>query len=305
MILKYFGSELLHCCFCLWRTWSLAEAKNRSRRQGWQSELWLCFQSPSTLSIYRTHSYSSRLKVSSQRWDERQLYGNPNQSGAALILGFTVTIGLVPLRWRATYVAYVGIGVLLTLSRGAMLGFVLVVLGLWIKRLLTIRQIATATLICGIGVWVAAATLLPMLVQQFNLDPTFIFDRLLWIMDPEARADFSQLERAYLVDRGWQQFLQSPILGNGIGSTRLWDARSSTHNVYVMLLKRFRDYMERLWSPTLLFAIARYSGANATPERWILVGFVLLWGVISHNVLSEYADLRSDDGRDARGSCWR
>ena len=51
---------------------------------------------------------------------------NPNQAGAALVAGFTLSVGVVAPRWRPAYLVLVAIGVALTFSRAAILGLVLV-----------------------------------------------------------------------------------------------------------------------------------------------------------------------------------
>jgi len=215
------------------------------------------------------------------------LYGNPNQAGAALVLGLIVTISLVSSRWRGLYLSYIGIGVALTLSRSALLGFALVVLGLLFTARLTLKQTAFATLIWATLGWITAAYVLPAFAQHLNLDPQVIFERLTWIIDPVGKADFSQLERAYLADQGWEQFLNSPIVGNGIGSTELWAARSSTHNQYLLLLSDF-GILGAAVIPALLVTIVIGPSARAVPERWAFVAFIALWAAVSHNVLTEY-----------------
>jgi O-antigen ligase len=215
------------------------------------------------------------------------LYGNPNQAGAALVLGFILTITLVPSRWRALYLSYVGIGIALTLSRSALLGFALVVLALVFTTRLMLRQVALATAIWLVAGWLTAAYVLPVFAQQLNLDPQVIIDRLTWIIDPVAKADFSQLERAYVADLGWGQFLSSPIFGNGIGSTELWAARSSTHNQYLLLLSDF-GVLGAAVIPALLLATLIGPSARAVPERWAFAAFIALFAAASHNVLTEY-----------------
>ncbi|HEY8053931.1 MAG TPA: hypothetical protein VIE42_14140, partial [Steroidobacteraceae bacterium] len=54
------------------------------------------------------------------------LFINPNQAGAALVAGFTLSVGVVPRRWRFVYLATVALGVGLTFSRAAILGLALV-----------------------------------------------------------------------------------------------------------------------------------------------------------------------------------
>lgn len=215
------------------------------------------------------------------------LYANPNPSGAALVLGFTLSVGIVPLRWRAAYLMYVGVGVVLTLSRGAMLGLVLVVGLLWWRRVLTTRAIVGATIIGLLAGWWAAIMLLPAIAESAGIDGAFVMDRLMWMVNPGSSVSFSELERAYVAEKGWLQFLNAPILGNGVGSTELWDARASTHNIYITLLSDF-GVIGAFVLPLLVVAVTRGRNRSATPERAAFACFVLFWGVVSHNLLNEY-----------------
>lgn len=212
---------------------------------------------------------------------------NPNQSGAALVLGFALTIDVVPRRWRITYLVAVAAGVAVTLSRAAMLGFLLVCLGLSTGRgPITRRQLLTATLIGIALAWVSWLTVSAEIQQRLNIDPAILIDRVLWILDPSGRADFSQQERIYLLQRGLEQFYASPIFGNGIGSTELWAERTSTHNLYIMLASDF-GVIGLLVLPAIILA-----GMGSLPSRALestIAGiFILFWGIFSHNVLGEF-----------------
>jgi O-antigen ligase len=124
------------------------------------------------------------------------------------------------------------------------------------------------------------------LESEFNIDPSFVTDRLLWILDPEGRSDFSQAERLQLAEQGWRQLLASPIFGNGVGSTEFWQLRSSTHNLYLMLGSDF-GVAGLLVLPFLLLAALRGQWRAAGGGAAAAV-FLLFWGLLSHNVLTEF-----------------
>jgi O-antigen ligase len=111
-------------------------------------------------------------------------------------------------------------------------------------------------------------------------------DRLEWILDPTGRSDFSQEERVELLERGWAQFLTSPLVGNGVGSTELWEERYSTHNMYVLLASDF-GFIGLLILPCIVLA-AVGSRAAGFSDAAVAGQFLLFWGLFSHNVLSEY-----------------
>lgn len=214
------------------------------------------------------------------------LFMNPNQSGAALVLGLALTLGVVPPRWRVAYAIVVSAGVALTLSRSALVGLVLLFCALLAEgrtlRPVQVLRIAAIGAVAGYVFWLAFAT---ELQSRFNVDPALVLDRILWILDPSGRSDFSQAERAILAERGWLQFVASPFFGNGLGSTELWELRTSTHNLYIMLASDF-GLVGWLVLPALLLAAVRRD--LTAPPGGVAAAFLLLWGLVSHNVLGEY-----------------
>ena len=215
------------------------------------------------------------------------LFINPNQAGAALVTGFTLSVSVVPRRWRFAYLAAVAIGVGLTFSRGAILGLALVSIVLaYGRQTLSLRQIAAALVIVSALTWIAWLIASSELQERFNIDPEVALDRVLWILDPTGRSDFSQEERFEVLERGWEQFLASPLVGNGVGSTELWEARASTHNMYVMLASDF-GLIGLLAFPSIVLA-AMGSRVTAFGDAFVAALFLLFWGLFSHNILSEY-----------------
>jgi len=211
---------------------------------------------------------------------------NPNQASAALVAGFALSVGVVPPRWRSAYLVLVALGVALTFSRAGILGLALVSIALIFRgRSLSWRQVGTAAIII-VGVsWITWLLVSAELQDRFQIDPDVALDRLLWILDPSARSDYSEWERIALLERGWEQFLASPLLGNGLGSTELWEARSSTHNQYVMLASDF-GVVGLFVLPAIVFAAVGTRGGLS--DAAVTGLFLLFWGFFSHNILSEY-----------------
>jgi O-antigen ligase len=212
---------------------------------------------------------------------------NPNQSGAALVVGFALSVGVVPRAWRSAYLVAVMIGVAVTLSRAAILGLALVSLCLAIGgRTLSVRQLAVSLVTVGLLGWLAWTVTAAQLEARFNINPEVAADRLFWILDPIGSADYSQEEREQLVERGWGQFLASPWIGNGVGSTETWEARSSTHNEYVLLASDF-GIVGLLVYPLIVLAALGFR-TSWFDEATAAGGFLLFWGLFSHNILGEF-----------------
>ena len=216
------------------------------------------------------------------------LFINPNQAGTALVLGLVLSIRLVPPRWRVAYIIFVAAGVTVTLSRSAMLSFAVACFGLTIGThgLLTRRQILSALGIGATAAWATWLVVAAEIEQRFNIDPAVAIDRVLWILDPSGRSDFSQFERLQLLQRGLDQFLASPLWGNGVGSTELWAERTSTHNLYVMLASDFG--VLGLFVLPVIIVVAM--GGIPSRVREVTVGglAILIFGIFSHNILGEF-----------------
>lgn len=214
------------------------------------------------------------------------LFVNPNQAGAALILGFLLSLGVVTPRWRVAYTVVVAGGVALTLSRGALIGMALVLVALMFERR-TLRpgQVMSVFILTAGAGYAAWLILSAELQSRFNIDPSLVLDRVLWILDPWGRADFSQEERAAVAERGWLQFLSSPYIGNGLGSTELWELRASTHNLYLMLASDF-GLVGWFVLPLILFAAVHRDVTSLTGG--VAAAFLLFWALLSHNILGEY-----------------
>jgi O-antigen ligase len=212
---------------------------------------------------------------------------NANQAGAALVAGFALSVSVLPRRWRTAYLVLVALGVGLTFSRAAILGLVLVsCLLAFSGRTLSLRQIAAAIVVVGGLTWITWLLVSTELQDRFHIDPEVALDRLLWVLDPTGRSDFSQAERLAVLERGWGQFLASPFLGNGVGSTELWDADAATHNTYVQLASDFGVIGLFALPAIVLTAIGRWSGRLT--DAVVTALFTLFFGLFSHNGLSEF-----------------
>ena len=139
-----------------------------------------------------------------------------------MLLTFLLAIPVLRPRYRALLLLLVGAGVILTFSRAAILGWML----LWLFLLLR-KAVPKYTL----AVPLVALGALPLLLGSFEsylsgredlsegLDN--ILARLEFFQD-QALDDDSALERAQVLEAGLDLFLENPIFGAGAGATHLW-----------------------------------------------------------------------------------
>lgn len=212
------------------------------------------------------------------------IYVNPNSSGAAVVLGMVLSAGVIAPRWRGWFVVIAGVGVILTLSRAAVLGYFVAMMGLAFVGVLSKR---TLLFIAALAVVIAAFSVVFIwpLVEGF-VGGTDGIERLLWFLNPEERSDFSANERTMLAEEGWQQFVNRPLLGNGVGSTELWALRASTHNQYLQFMSDF-GIAGALILPAMIGAIVLRKGP-VNKSATVAMVCVALFGLVSHNIYNEY-----------------
>lgn len=217
------------------------------------------------------------------------LYMNANESGCALLLGMILTIGLVRAQWRAWFTVCVFVGVVLTFSRAAILGWFLVIFLLWLQKYLRIRRIVAAVFLLTFLAVLAWPAIFGYLAGHAQYSNTQF--RIEWFLAPGAyRSGLSEQQRLEVFKAGWQLFLQQPIFGNGIGSTTTWYLPKSTHDMYLLFMDDYGAIGLLLY---VMLPLSLIIGARGEGRRIAICVAVLLlfWGWFSHNELDNYYSL--------------
>lgn len=216
------------------------------------------------------------------------LYINPNQSAAALILGMIMTVGLLPHRYRMLFVVIVGLGVFLTFSRSAMIGWVLTA-AVFIKTgQLNLRR--SLLVGCAMLAIAFAATIWQWDKIQYRLEDLGVLNknvlaRIDWFNSPDA-SDMSTTERKEVAEFGWEMFSGSPVIGNGLGASVNWAREKSSHNEYLNMMVD-HGIIGVFFLPLLVLAIQWRARGEARQIGFSLALFVLYFGFFSHNILTE------------------
>ncbi|MFS0515899.1 O-antigen ligase family protein [Nostoc sp. UIC 10607] len=213
-------------------------------------------------------------------------YLNPNNDGAALVLGMIFSVSLLHPIYRLPFVSIIGIGVLLTFSRGAILGWLVTVIIFTITRILHPNKLlywvlGIGTIFISLGSQWSAE-----LLQNLSLNKNSL-ERISWFQnisasDSEDSAD-SRLEVAQLA---WHMFTKHPFLGNGIGSTLTWNMGISTHNIYLYYMTD-HGILGAFILPALVYAVTQHAHGETKYIGLAFAAFILLWGLFSHNILEE------------------
>jgi len=219
------------------------------------------------------------------------LYINPNQAGAALILGMILTITLIPIRYRLYFIFYVLIGVILTFSRSMSLGWLIAVIVLWQQKIIKLSSFILVTTVFLLAIY----SFLPDIVYFIKVNYGIfaeegIYMRMGWFAHPMFDVDTSETARMYVANISWQMFLDNPLFGNGIGSTDLWAELVSTHNMYLYLMADY-GILGIILYPLLVLVTVWHSHKEVRSIALAFASFALMWGFFSHNIMSEYYSL--------------
>lgn len=220
-------------------------------------------------------------------------YINPNRTGCALILGMIFGVGILPKQLRIPFALAVIFGVFLTFSRGAILGW-FVVMAIFIRSGLIPRK---HFLFWVVGIVTMIFVLGPILsnidvneLQRsglINVDMKNITGRLEWFQNPVANREDSGDSRLEVVITAWNMFVEHPILGNGIASTKnLNNLGISTHNMYLLFVTE-HGIMGIFILPLLVYAVTWHSRGESKHIALAFSAFILLWGLFSHNIVEE------------------
>jgi O-antigen ligase len=220
-------------------------------------------------------------------------YINPNRTGCALILGMIFGVGILPKKLRIPFSLLVIFGVFLTFSRGAILGW-FVVMAIFIQSGLIPQK---NFLFWVVGIVAMIFVLGPILsnidvneLQRsgiINVDMKNITGRLEWFQNPVANREDSGDSRLEVVMTAWNMFVEHPILGNGIASTKnLNNLGISTHNMYLLFVTE-HGIMGIFILPLLVYVVTWHSRGESKHIALAFSAFILLWGLFSHNIVEE------------------
>ena len=218
------------------------------------------------------------------------LYTNVNQSGAALVLGLILGAPSLPSRWRPPFALAVGLGILATVSRAAILAWGLVV-AFWAMRPgYRVPSILGGTvLLAAVGLlllspaWPATERLL----EERGVLTENVRQRLNFFGGGELD-DASALERRGVAALAWDTFAERPLTGNGTGAFTEPPFEPGPHNMYLAMMVD-HGVVGMFLLPTLILAAAWGALAAGTPATTVVpfALFLAFWGFFSHNVLEE------------------
>jgi O-antigen ligase len=218
---------------------------------------------------------------------------DPNRGGCSLMLGMIFGMGILPKQLRMFFSLLVIFGIFLTFSRGAILGWFIVMAifiqsGMIPRKQVLFGVVGITTIILVIGPILSNLDLNEL--QRSGLikvDIKNITGRLEWFQNPLANRDDSGDSRLEIVITAWNMFVEHPILGNGIASTKnLNNWGISTHNMYLLFLTE-HGILGIFILPLLVYAVTWHSRGESKHIALAFSAFILLWGLFSHNIVED------------------
>lgn len=216
------------------------------------------------------------------------LYLNANGSGLALVIGMTVALDVVPVRWRGAFVAVVGAGVMSTQSRSAALCFVSTMFLSFLYGQIRLRSVALWFLVllaAAVGaMWISGA----MATLLRNVSPSQLgqLSRLTSASGAGVEGDYLSTQTRFEAAReAWDLFSEHPLLGAGLGSSGF-----KAHNTYVMLAAE-HGLLGMFLFPGFIAALQMHKSATRGNPHLLLGLALLIAGAFSHNVLDDLPTL--------------
>jgi O-antigen ligase len=217
------------------------------------------------------------------------LFGNPNFSGSVLVLGLILAYPLVPIKFRTLFQLFVGAGVLLTLSRGSIACWGVVVILQHLMERNT--RASTGSLFVGFGflIILLQSPLWKSVQNQIweigRVNPA-LTGRLEFLGGDERTLEDSRVK---LASEAWNMFLDRPLLGHGSGSATIDMGPHlilGTHNEYLTLLMQY-GIMGGILFISLLAVL--FYGVPREHRRLagILVVFLCVDAFFTHNMLKQ------------------
>jgi hypothetical protein len=219
------------------------------------------------------------------------LYSNINQSGCALLLGMIVSQPVLPKRIRLPFSLIAAAGIVTTFSRGAILGWI-VVMGFWaIRSGVSTAHLSRALVVLGLLLGFFSSSYwggVQHKLEERGAINANVITRLQFFSKGNTDEGSAQ-ERESIAGATWRIFAQHPWLGQGTGAQSgrpVPDYDVGPHNIYLAMMVDYGFLGAFLW-PLMLLATAWGCRKKLLDIVAPFVIFGLMEGFFSHNIFSE------------------
>ena len=237
------------------------------------------------------------------------LYVNPTISGNWIAMAMVAGLAAVPRRLRPVFVAFCGLGVLLTFSRESWLVWGIALI--WIVRHGHLGGIRRSRLKTLMGLTIGGAILLfvfsgglGQLVGQSQFRAYLNENTLARLgISGNVLSGESADERTFLIFHSLSEAAEAPVLGKGFGYTQNWGNLPRPHNMFLLFFVEggivgvgiFAALVLILWRGSVglgrvvvgLFIVTSFFSHNnlEQPATMLLVAFALAHGALARRPL--------------------
>jgi O-Antigen ligase len=229
-------------------------------------------------------------------------YIDANRSTCVLVTGIVFSINLLPQKYRLPFIFVIFIGAFVTFSRSGLISFLVVISIMVLKGEILIfnKKVISQALIIGI----VACFILNLIGVDWlnnNVEETVFenknFERVTQMQFTGQKSEIDELSssRLPIVEQIWQEFLESPIWGRGIGYG-LWLESNivgkRSHNMYLSFMLE-HGFLGALVLPSLLYCCTCNAPINNKAICLAFSSLILIWAFFSHNILEHREFLMS------------
>jgi O-antigen ligase len=216
-------------------------------------------------------------------------YVNPNRTSFIFVIGTLLCITLFPIGLRFAFIILSIFGMMLTFSRGGLLIMPIVIIIFVIFKILPKSQvlITVATISIFFTQFGISGNLTNFLIYQaldMGVDQNVIV-RLQTFIDPSSSAGNDDTSRLDIIPFALQKFSQQPFFGYGIGHTEEW-GQIVPHNTYLVFMIE-HGFLGVFLLPLFVYLIVKNASGKLIPINYAFAISILLWGIFSHDILSE------------------
>jgi hypothetical protein len=217
-------------------------------------------------------------------------YIDPNNCGIALLFGMIFTVTMLVQEFRIPWVLVVGIGILTTQSRGAIVCWVFAFILMILTRIIVTKQLVLWILGIGLILFLVFDPGSALKIETSNSLINFtINESLTGLMDRSNLNDDGAIERQEIANKASQMFFDRPIFGYGIGATfddRITGFSVSTHNMYLLHAAEYGALGIPL-IPLVIYAVIHTARGEAKKLSIIFAGSAFLCSFFSHTILDD------------------
>lgn len=215
------------------------------------------------------------------------LYINPNTNGSILVMGMILSMGAVPPKYRMLYQIVILLGVVTTLSRGALLCWIISFIFLQFSNAGS-RNVVRQWLVVLISIAVLYMSPLWLLIQKNLGTEDTSRQALTTRLDPsQYGAAFSDV-RIDLVKEAWTMFQARPFTGYGLGIPLLGGGLSpqGPHNMVLSLSIQF-GILGGLMFLVLIAVVYRSGSRYGNSVSLVFSIFILVGSFFTHNMFDQ------------------